>query len=49
MRTRLNQREAAAPTDFAGTVDHPNSELGQQITRDPYTLDFLAIDGDATE
>lgn len=47
--TRLHEREAAAPTNFAGTLEQPDSELAQQITRDPYALDFLAIDGDATE
>lgn len=47
--TRLHNREAAAPTNFAGALDQPDSELAQQITRDPYALDFLAIDGDAVE
>ena len=47
--TRLHEREAAAPTNFAGVLDRADSELAQQITRDPYTLDFLAIDADAGE
>jgi predicted nuclease of restriction endonuclease-like (RecB) superfamily len=47
--TRLHTREAAAPTNFAGSLTAPDSELAQQITRDPYALDFLAIDGDAPE
>lgn len=47
--TRLHEREAAAPTNFAAALEQPDSELAQQITRDPYTLDFLAIDGDAAE
>jgi predicted nuclease of restriction endonuclease-like (RecB) superfamily len=47
--TRLHTREAAAPTNFSGALEHPDSELAQQITRDPYALDFLAIDSDAAE
>ncbi|PSL37344.1 putative nuclease of restriction endonuclease-like (RecB) superfamily [Labedella gwakjiensis] len=47
--TRLHTREAAAPTNFVGALSQPDSELAQQITRDPYALDFLAVDGDAPE
>lgn len=47
--SRLHEREAAAPTNFAGALEHPDSELAQHLTRDPYTLSFLAIDGDTAE
>lgn len=47
--TRLHTREAAAPTNFVRALDQSDSELAQQITRDPYALDFLAVDGDAPE
>lgn len=47
--TRLHEREATAPTNFAGTLVPPDSETAQQITRDPYTLNFLAFDSDAAE
>lgn len=47
--SRLHQREAAAPTNFAGALEKPGSELAHQIIRDPYTLDFLAIDSDVAE
>jgi len=47
--TRLHAREGAAPTNFAGALEQPGSELAQQITKDPYALDFLAIDGDTSE
>lgn len=47
--TRLHEREAAAPSNYSGVLARADSELAQQITRDPYALDFLAIDGDATE
>lgn len=47
--TRLHEREAAAPSNYSGVLAPLDSGLAQQITRDPYALDFLAIDGDATE
>lgn len=47
--TKLHEREAAAPTNFSGALEQPGSELAQQLTKDPYTLDFLAIDSDAGE
>ncbi|TCL79523.1 MULTISPECIES: PDDEXK nuclease domain-containing protein [unclassified Rathayibacter] len=49
IKTRLHEREAAAPSNYAGTLAPVDSDLAQQITRDPYALDFLAIDSDATE
>ena len=47
--TRLHHREAAASTNFVSRLEGRQSELAQQITKDPYTLDFLAIESDATE
>ncbi len=47
--TRLHEREAAAPTNFAGALAQVDSDQAQEITKDPYALQFLAIDGDATE
>lgn len=47
--TNLHEREAAAPSNFKTALDSPGSELAQQLTRDPYTLDFLAIDSDFSE
>lgn len=47
--TKLHEREAGAPTNFDGALDRHGSELAQQITRDPYALDFLAVDSDASE
>ncbi|WP_285136858.1 PDDEXK nuclease domain-containing protein [Microbacterium sp. lyk4-40-TSB-66] len=41
--TRLHERAAAAPSNFASTLGASDSELAQQLTKDPYTLDFLAI------
>ncbi|WP_228287258.1 PDDEXK nuclease domain-containing protein [Rhodococcus ruber] len=47
--TRLHLREGAAPSNFPHALERPDSELAQQITKDPFTLEFLAIDSDAVE
>ena len=47
--TRLHEREAAAPTNFPGALGPSDSEQAQELTKDPYALDFLAVDGDASE
>ncbi|PVW02943.1 DUF1016 domain-containing protein [Microbacterium sp. Gd 4-13] len=47
--TRLHEREAAAPSNFAGALEQLDSDQAQELTKDPYALEFLAIDGDASE
>lgn len=47
--TKLHEREAAAPTNFAGALERIDSDQAQELTKDPYALQFLAIDGDASE
>lgn len=47
--TRLHEREAAAPSNFADALERADSDQAQEITKDPYALQFLAVDGDATE
>jgi predicted nuclease of restriction endonuclease-like (RecB) superfamily len=47
--TRLHERAAAAPSNFASALERGDSELAQQLTKDPYALDFLAIDSNASE
>ncbi|WP_104195454.1 YhcG family protein [Cryobacterium sp. M15] len=47
--TDFHEREAAASSNFAQALKRTDSELAQQITKDPYILDFLALDGDAQE
>lgn len=37
------------PTNFSTALEAVDSELAQQITKDPFTLDFLAIGVDTTE
>jgi len=46
---RLHEREAAAPSNFVGALARTDSELAQEITKDPYALEFLAVDGNASE
>ncbi len=46
IKTNLHAREGAAPpSNFPRALERPDSELAQQITKDPFTLEFLAIDG----
>lgn len=47
--TRLHQRDASAPSNFAGTLEQGDSDQAQELTKDPYALQFLAVDGDTSE
>jgi predicted nuclease of restriction endonuclease-like (RecB) superfamily len=47
--TRLHEREAAAPSNFAGALEQLDSDQAQELTKDPYALEFLAVDGDVSE
>lgn len=47
--TRLHEREAAAPSNFADALEQMDSDQAQELTKDPYALQFLAVDGDASE
>jgi predicted nuclease of restriction endonuclease-like (RecB) superfamily len=49
IETALHKRTGAAVTNFERTLPPPQSDLAQQITRDPYTFDFLMIGDDAHE
>jgi predicted nuclease of restriction endonuclease-like (RecB) superfamily len=41
--SQLHRRLGAAPSNFARTLPAPESELVQQITKDPYNLEFLGL------
>ncbi|MDR0417680.1 MAG: PDDEXK nuclease domain-containing protein [Propionibacteriaceae bacterium] len=41
--TGLRDRIGAAPTNFHDTLDSPDSELAQQLVKDPYVFDHLAM------
>lgn len=46
---RALERSGAQTTNFSRLLDGDDADLAQQITRDPYVLDFLAVDGDRDE
>ena len=47
--TRLHLRQGQAATNFARTLPAPQSDLAQQLLKDPYTFDFLTLGADAHE
>jgi predicted nuclease of restriction endonuclease-like (RecB) superfamily len=49
IRTAAHDRFENAPTNFDRALQPGESDLAKQITKDPYVLDLLAIDGDAPE
>ncbi len=46
---RLHARAGAAPSNFPAQLPAADSELAQQLTRDPYVLDFLDLTGPVAE
>jgi len=46
---RLHTRAGAAPSNFTAQLPAADSELAQQLTRDPYVLDFLDLTAPAAE
>jgi predicted nuclease of restriction endonuclease-like (RecB) superfamily len=40
---RLRDRFGAAPSNFVGQLPAPDSDLAQQLTKDPYVFDFLDL------
>ncbi|HSU33576.1 MAG TPA: PDDEXK nuclease domain-containing protein [Bryobacteraceae bacterium] len=49
IETALHKRARAAVTNFERTLPPPQSDLAQQITKDPYTFDFLMLAENAHE
>lgn len=47
--TRLHEREGAAPSNYPLALERADSELAQELTKDPYVLDFTALDSDTAE
>lgn len=45
----LYQREGKAVTNFAATLPAPQSDLAQQLIKDPYNFDFLTLTKDYNE
>lgn len=49
IETRLIDRQGGATTNFERTLPAPQSELAQQVIKDPYNFDFLSLGADAQE
>jgi predicted nuclease of restriction endonuclease-like (RecB) superfamily len=49
IQSGLYRRQGSATTNFQTTLPQPDSDLAQQLIKDPYTFDFLALAKDARE
>jgi predicted nuclease of restriction endonuclease-like (RecB) superfamily len=49
IEARLYKRQGKAITNFKRTLPAPQSDLAQQILKDPYNFDFLTLSGDVDE
>lgn len=45
----LHRRQGKALTNFARTLPAPQSDLAQQLVKDPYSFDFLALGPETSE
>jgi predicted nuclease of restriction endonuclease-like (RecB) superfamily len=45
----LYRRQGKAITNFQRTLPHPQSDLAQQLVKDPYNFDFLSLGPEARE
>lgn len=43
------ERTGAAPSNFSRQLSAPDSELAQQVAKDPYTFEFLGLSGEVAE
>lgn len=49
IESRLHERQGGAITNFAKSLPKPQSDLAQQLLKDPYNFDFLTLSSDAQE
>ncbi|MEO0424647.1 MAG: DUF1016 domain-containing protein [Pseudomonadota bacterium] len=49
IETGLYERQGRAPSNLARTIPHADSELAEQLFKDPYHLEFLDVGGHAKE
>ena len=49
IKSRLHEREGKALTNFQRVLPPPDSDLAQQILKDPYNFDFLTVSKEAHE
>ena len=49
IESQLYDRQGSAITNFERTLPKPQSDLAQQLVKDPYALDFLTLSDEAQE
>ena len=49
IESNLYQRQSKAPNNFQKTLPSPQSDLAEQVLKDPYNLDFIAVLNNARE
>ncbi|WP_313931975.1 MULTISPECIES: PDDEXK nuclease domain-containing protein [Nostoc] len=49
IESRLYERQGRAVTNFSQTLPKPQSDLAQQLIKDPYNFDFLTLGKEAQE
>src|ERR1035437_2605747 len=49
IETQAHRRTGRAVSNFAQTLPPPQSDLAQQVLKDPYTFDFLTLSAEARE
>jgi predicted nuclease of restriction endonuclease-like (RecB) superfamily len=49
IETQAHKRGGKPVTNFAQTLPPPQSDLAQQVLKDPYTFDFLTLSAEARE
>jgi predicted nuclease of restriction endonuclease-like (RecB) superfamily len=49
IESQLHTRQGKAITNFADTLPSPQSDLAQQVLKDPYNFDFLMLHDEAVE
>ncbi len=49
IESKLYERQGQATTNFAATLPAPQSDLAQQLIKDPYSFDFLTLTKEAKE
>jgi len=49
IKTVAHLRLGVAPTNFATALERQDSDLAQQLTKDPYVLDFISLSADTAE
>jgi predicted nuclease of restriction endonuclease-like (RecB) superfamily len=49
MMSRSMERNGAAPSNFTSQLAAPDSELAQQMAKDPYNFEFLGLSGEVAE